>query len=200
MTIIVLPDDMVPNDATPFLRDFGGVLTPFLGGEEQRINRVGNRFGLRVTIPPKLYRDRGMVLVSRLLQARQDRLRMRWPLLGFNPGATGSPAIAATVTGGMAIPLKGLPAGYPIREGQFFSIIHNGRRYVHMFTADVAASGGGTVTASIFPMLRKGLSVDDVVELLLPMIEGFVLPGEELSWRMSVDKMVDVSFSVVEAG
>src|SRR3546814_15841447 len=39
------------------------------------------------------------------------------------------------------------------------------------------------VTASIFPPLRTSLSVNDVVEIAAPKIEGHVLPGEELSWR-----------------
>src|SRR3546814_9072759 len=83
--------------------------------------------------------------------------------------------------------IKSLTPSYAIREGQFFSIVHGGRRYVHMFTASVVASGTGTVTASIFPPLRTSLSVNDVVEIVAPKIEGHVLPGEELSWQLALD-------------
>src|SRR3546814_19804997 len=68
-----------------------------------------------------------------------------------------------------------------------------------MFTASVVASGTGTVTASIFPPLRTSLSVNDVVEIAAPKIEGHVLPGEELSWQLALDHTTGISFSVMEA-
>src|SRR3546814_3601578 len=64
-----------------------------------------------------------------------------------------------------------------------------------MFTASVVASGTGTVTASIFPPLRTSLSVNDVVEIAAPKIEGLVLPGEELSWQLSLDHTTGISRS-----
>ncbi len=199
MTIIALPLTPAPNGATPLLRDFGGVLTPFLGGPEQRINRVGTRFGIRVTMPPMESDEAGRRFVSKLLQARQGRALMKWPQLAFDPGATGNPLINAAVTGGSAIPIKGLPAGYAAKDGQFFSIIRAGRRYVHMFTGDGAANGSGGLAAQIFPMLRTSLLVNDVIELAQPMIEGHVLPGEELAWEMSLERNIGLSFSIMEA-
>ncbi|GLT01810.1 MAG: hypothetical protein AB7E60_15245 [Sphingobium sp.] len=197
---ITLPADPAPNGATPFLRDFGGVLTPSLGGPELRINRVGTRFGLRVTMPPLLSDEAGRLFVARLLQARFDRLLMEWPLLDFDPGTPGAPLISAAVSGGSVIGIKGLAAGYQVREGQFFSIVHGGRRYMHMFTAAATASGAGVIAAAtIFPMLRSNLAVNDVLEIAKPMIEGNVLPGDELSWELDVARLVGLAFSVVEA-
>src|SRR3546814_12881129 len=95
--------------------------------------------------------DNGRIFVSRLLQAKQDRLLMDWPQPGFTIGAPGSPLVSTAASGGTALAIKSLTPSYAIREGQFFSIVHGGRRYVHMFTASVVASGTGTVTASIFP-------------------------------------------------
>lgn len=199
MAVIVLPSDPAPNGATPMLRDFGGTLTPFLGGPEQRINRLGTRLGIRVSMPPMRNGDNGRIFVSRLLQAKQDRLLMDWPQPGFTIGAPGSPLVSTAASGGTALAIKSLTPSYAIREGQFFSIVHGGRRYVHMFTASVVASGTGTVTASIFPPLRTSLSVNDVVEIAAPKIEGHVLPGEELSWQLALDHTTGISFSVMEA-
>lgn len=197
---ISLPADPAPNGATPFLRDFGGVLTPSLGGPELRINRVGTRFGLRVTMPPLLSDEAGRLFVARLLQARFDRLLMEWPLLDFDPGTPGAPLISAAVSGGSVIAIKGLAAGYQVREGQFFSIVHGGRRYVHMFTAGATADSSGLISAAtIFPILRTSLSVNDVLELAQPMIEGNVLPGDELSWDVDTARLIGLSFSVSEA-
>jgi hypothetical protein len=196
---VSLPATPSPNSGVPLLRDFGGILTPFLGGPEQRINRVGTRFGVRITMGILPSDNAGRTFVSRLLQARQDRLLMKWPLGNFNPGATGSPLINANVASGSAIVIKGLPASYAAKEGQFISIIHSGRRYVHMFTGDGTANGSGVLTIQIFPMLRTAISTNDVVEIAQPMIEGNVLPGEELSWELSVEKNINLVFSVMEA-
>src|SRR3546814_1996587 len=91
-----------------------------------------------------------------------DLLLMDWPQPGFTIGAPGSPLVSTAASGGTALAIKSLTPSYAIREGQFFSSVHGGRRYVHMFTASVVASGTGTVTASIFPPLRTSLSVNDV--------------------------------------
>ncbi|WP_334182048.1 hypothetical protein [Novosphingobium sp.] len=199
MPVISLPDTAVPNSAIPYLRDFGGVLTPFLGGPEQRINRPGSRFGLRVILPSKRTKDEAMVIQSRLLRAREDRLLMAWPQPDFDTGNPGAPKLAAAVASGTVIPLSGLTAGYPIKEGQYASIIHAGRRYLHMFTADAVATAGGAVTTSMWPMIRTPLSAGDVVEIARPMIEGLVNPGEELSWQLALQRVADFSFTIAEA-
>ena len=196
---ISLPTDPKPNGATPVLRDFGGVLTPFLGGPEQRINRVGTRFGIRVSMPPLESSVDGRLFVARLNQAKTDRLLMEWPLLDFNPGSPGSPLVSAATASGSTVPLKGMTPGYQGKEGQFLSFVHSSRRYMHMLTADFIVNGSGNATAAIFPMLRVGLSLNDVVEIATPMIEGHVVPGDELSWEMSVDRLIGISFSVMEA-
>lgn len=196
---ITLPSTAVPNGATPLLRNWGGVLEPFLGGPEQIINRLGTRFGIRATMPPMESADTARIVVSRLLQAKTSRLLMDWPLLDFDPGSPGAPKISAATASGSTIPIKGMNAGYQGKEGQFFSIVHNSRRYLHMFTADFTASGTGTATATIFPMLRINLATDDVLEIAQPKIEGNVLPGDELNWTMALAGLIDTSFSVMEA-
>lgn len=195
---ILLPTSPAPAGATPLFRDFGGVLTPFMGGEEQTINRVGDRFGVRVTMPAMKTQQQGMLFVARLLRAKKERLLMRWPLNGFVPGAPGTPRVSATASG-MVLPIKGLTPGYAAREGQWFSIIRAGRRYFHQFAADGEADGSGNLSGLIFPMLRRTMQVNDVIEIAEPMIEGHVLPGEELSWDLAVANFLSISFSVLEA-
>ena len=195
---VTLPTCPYPTDYQVLLRDFGAVLTPFLGGPEQRINRLGMRFGLRLTMPP-MDADEGMVYLSRLLQGRQSTVILPWPLLDFDPGTSGAPLVSAAVTSGTTIPIKGLTPGYQVKEGQFFSVIHAGRRYVYMFTADATANGSGNLSAAIFPLLRTALSINDVIEIAQPKIEGLVMPGEEISWQIGLDNAREFSFSVLEA-
>lgn len=196
---ITLPTTPAPTSGAPLLRDFGGVMTPFLGGPEQLINRVGTRFGIRYTMPIMETADQARVFVSRLLQGRKDRVLMRWPHLSFNPGPVGTPLISAAVTAGSAIVIKDLTANYAAKEGQFFSIVSGGRRYIHMFSGDGTASALGVLSISIFPPLRKSLAVNDVVEMTTPIIEGHVSPGDEMSWELSVEKFAQIQFSVMEA-
>lgn len=198
MTVIVMPDWVVPNGATPFLRDFGAVLTPFLGGPEQRINRLGTRFGVRITLPPAQTRSDALIIQSRLLRAREDRLRMEWMQPDFDTGAPGAARVAAAIVSGTAVPLKGMAAGYQAKEGQFLSLVHGARRYLHIFATDGTVGGDGTLNANIWPMLRTNLSNNDVVEIAPPMIEGLVSPGEELSWQISVDRLASFSFTLAE--
>lgn len=199
MAIIEMPDWVVPSSADVFLRDFGTVLTPFLGGPEQRINRLGTRFGLRITLPPMPTRDKALVVQSRLLRAREDRLRMEFPQPDFDTGTPGAPLIAAAVTSGVALPLKGMTPGYTVKEGQYLSVVHAGRRYVYIFAADGTVASGGTLTAAIWPLLRVPLSINDVVEIAAPRLEGLVSPGDELSWQISVDRVASFSFTLAES-
>lgn len=196
---ISLPTCPMPTDYQVMLRDFGSIMTPFLGGPELRINRIGMRFGLKLDMPP-LDEDEGRLYLSRLLQGRRERVLLPWPMLDFDPGTPGDPLVMSAVSGGSVISITGLAEGYEIQEGQFFSLIHSGRRYVYMFTAGATADSSGQIsTATIFPMLRTALSAGDVIEIAEPMIEGHVLPGEELSWQIDISNGRSFSYSVMEA-
>ncbi|UZW54972.1 hypothetical protein NUH86_16075 [Sphingobium sp. JS3065] len=197
MAVITMPDWVVPSAAEIFLRDFGTVLTPFLGGPEQRINRLGTRFGMRITLPPMPTRDRALVVQSRLLRAREDRLLMEVPQPDLEVGSIGTPLVAAAVASGTAVPLKGMTPGAQVKEGQFLTFVHAGRRYDHIFAADGTVGAGGTLSAAIWPLLRTPLSNNDVVEMPARM-EGLVSPGDEISWQISVDRLASFSFTLAE--
>lgn len=197
MAAIALPTCPMPIEATPFLRDFGGDLVPFMGGPEQRINRIGTRWGVRYTMP-EMEGEEARQFVARLTRGKQQRVLMPWPVTDFDPGSPGTPLIHTAAAGGSAIVLKGMTVGYVVREGQFFSIVHNARRYIHMSTGDATVSALGTVPVSIFPPLRSAVAVNDVVEIEAPMIEGNVMPGEEWGWTVDLIGEVGLSFTLAE--
>lgn len=202
MAVITLPDTMVPSGATPFLRDFGSVQTPFLGGEDFRVNRLGMRLGGRFVMPPKVYGTDGRVLINRLILARQQRLVVSWPQPGFDPGDEGTPKVKVAVSGGNVLQIKGLPADKPLYEGQFLSVCvasEGGRRYLHPLAQDESADASGDAVVHLSIPIRMSFAVNDIVEIADPKIEGHVLPGDELSWSISVEHLVDIQFSVVEA-
>jgi len=195
---ILLPATPEPGSATPSYIDYGGILRPFLGGSDQKLNRLGNRFACDFTMPPMLLAETGRIWVSRLVQARQTGAIMEWPQPGFETGSPGLPTVRGSGAGGTNLPLKSVSAGYTIVEGQFLSVIHGGRRYLHMANADATADSTGKVSVSISPMLRFTPTDGDVVEIARPMIEGFV-EGNEQPWDLDTARTTGLSFRIREA-
>jgi hypothetical protein len=191
---ILLPACPLPNEAQPFLISFGGNLTPFLGGPVQHINRLGDRFGIRYVMP-ELDGEEARSYIARLLRGRNERVLIPWFRTVFDQPDEGAPKVASGVSGGMAVPITGVAGGYTTYEGQFLSIVHDGRRYMHMATGNLTGNG----TLGIWPPLRTALNANDVVELADPMIEGLVSPGDEISWSHAIDLTTAISFSVVES-
>jgi hypothetical protein len=197
MASIVLPTCPIPNEVTPFLRTFGGILVPFLGGPDQAINRIGTRMGLRV-IMPSLDNDEARPLYTRLMRGKQVGAILNYPLFDFDPGSPPSPHITAASTG-TALRLGGLGAGYKLRDGQPLSVSRGGRWYLHFITGDVTADESGTVVASVFPPTRVAYGFADQVAIVAPKIEGNISPGDENSWQIALDNSIEIAFSIVES-
>ncbi|WP_242140875.1 hypothetical protein [Sphingomonas sp. TREG-RG-20F-R18-01] len=179
------------------LLDWGGTLTPPLGGASQRLDRLGSRHALDVPLPSMKMEPTGRIWLSRLKRAKSLGALYPVPLEGFNPGAPGAPIIAAANQAGTTLQLAGFSANYPFSEGQWFSIIHLGRRYLHSIDADGIAANDGTAVVSITPMLRIIPTVGDVCEFAVPMIEG-AIAGNSVEWSLRLEPWVDINFSITE--
>lgn len=172
MASIILPTTPGVKSVKPMLLSFGGLLTPFLGGPTQRINRLGTRWAMRATMPI-MPAEQARFWVSALAQSVDRGAVMIIPQ-DIDIGSPGAPQLSASVGAGTTMPIKGLPAFHPIKDGQFLSVVRAGRRYTHMFVGDAVASSGGTINASVWPMIRTGLIVNDIVEIAQPKIEGWI--------------------------
>jgi len=128
--LVQLPDWPAPNGATPGLIDFGGFLVPLLGGRVQRLDRMGNRHRIAITIPPLGYGDEGRIWIQRLKRGKTAGVRMEYPLLDFEPGPCGKPVADGADQGGRLLKLRGLRRGYAVREGQPFSLVQPEGRYL----------------------------------------------------------------------
>jgi hypothetical protein len=195
--MIELPDWAVPNSASPTYVDFGGLLTPGLGGRVQRIDRMGNRFRVSVGFPPMVSKDRGRILVSRLLRAKSEGLRLEFPLLGFKPGSPGAPKVNGAGQSGRTLIADGFTPNYIIREGQWFSLEEDGQHYLHNVDAEVVANASGQATLTISPMLRVEPSDNAVLHFSKPMLEGYVR-GEEWQWQMSLSHHLTLEAEIEE--
>jgi hypothetical protein len=167
--------------ATPSLVDFGGVLTPALGGAEQRINRLGSRFQIAMVVDFDTDEE-ARRFGQRLRMAKREGALQRFVQIGVKPTAVGTPLVDGAVAGGTTLPIKGLLPGYALLEGQFFSIIVGGRRYLHSAAEQAIADDSGDLEITIDPALRISLAGNEVIEIAKPMIEGLV-DGDEVSWE-----------------
>jgi hypothetical protein len=196
--VIELPAWAVPNGAEPFLIDFGGITEPALGSEEQRIDRMGNRFGIAVTFPPFETRQQGRIIVSRLIRAKTEGLRIEYPLLDFDPGVPGAIAVDGGGQAGRSLIVRGATPHYAFREGQPFSIERaDGRHYLQFLDAEIVADAAGEAALPISPMLRDEFLDGAACHFAKPMIEGFVR-GDEWRWKLSVERLVSVEFELRE--
>lgn len=92
--------------------------------------------------------------------------------------------------------LVGYPNGSLVR-GEFFSIVHDGRRYLHMVTANKGVPQSGSLSVPIWPMLRF-LTVDgEACEFTQPMIEGRLV-GFDKGATLSGIRIEPLQWSIVE--
>lgn len=195
--MIVLPDWAIPNGASPQLMDFGIVLRPATGAAVTRIDRPGNRFQVQFSFPP-MKADKARLVVSRLIAAKSDGLRIEYPLLGVKQGSPGSPVVDGTSAAGTSLPLRGLNPGYTAKEGFWLTVIDaDGTYYLHNVRANVVAGSDGKATLTVSPMLRSELADGATVLLGKPMVEGLVT--SDASWSLPTNHLIEIGFTLEEA-
>lgn len=196
---VALPLSPAPTEAEPTYLDWGGILRPIFGGSLQKLNRMGDRYAIDVTMPPMRMESTGRLWVADLILAQRQGAIFPWPQLDLVIGSPGAPVVDGTGQAGALINLRGFTAGYVVRKGQFFSIIHGGRRYLHMASAEMTAGGDGKIAAlPIAPMLRVQPSNGAICEFAAPKIEGFI-EGDARSWTLNVARFTGLSFRIIEA-
>lgn len=91
----------------------------------------------------------------------------------------GSVVVDNIVADRSRIALSGLPAGFTVAAGEFFSITHSsGRVYFGTFCEDATASGAGvTPNREIRPHLHLGVSAGASVQLVRPYFKAIIPPG-----------------------
>jgi len=83
-----------------------------------------------------------------------------------------------TAAGGETISLSGLPAGFIITTGDYFSFPWLGGRHLVKALANATASGGGAISAlPIAPWLRAGGATGVTVDLVRPYCLMKMVPG-----------------------
>lgn len=195
--MIDLPDYPAPNGATPVYLDKGGITRGGLGAPDQRVNRLGGRFGLAVTMPVLPSAKLGRKWVARLIRAQEEGARMEWPQLDFDVGEPGTVRINGAGQAGSTLAVDGASPGYAFREGQFFSIITGGAHHIYMVTTETLANGSGQASLPIWPPLRVQHADNDLCEFRKPLIEGFV-QGDVAQWELQLGNFIGLQFEIYE--
>jgi len=181
--------------------DFGSTITPPTGGPDQRVNRLGNRWSVEVTMPPMPNLEIGQRFVSRLIRGKSEGVRMALPMLGTSSGDVGTPRLALSPGVGRTIDVKNIIADHEIREGQFFSIETGGRHYVYMSNVDVMTSSApdpaSQATIQVSPLLRIAHAINDGVHFERPFIEGLIY-GDADEWEIGLTRNVELVFEIRE--
>ena len=178
--------------------DFGGTLTPGLGGPVQRINRNGNRFAVAVQLPPMKPIDARAWLVA-LNRGVREGVRWRLRQVELLPGSPGTVRVNGAGQAGTSLQVDGANPNYPFRLGQFFNIIHSGQYYLHQVAAPVNASSTGTATLSIETPLRIEPADNALIEIGQPLVEG-LLADNGFEWSIDRARLVGISFTIMERG
>ena len=177
---VLLPAYGVRADK-PRLVDYGGALKAVLGGPTLNLLRLGTRHAIDIT--PRVMRaePQGRIWSSRLRQAKIYGALFAFGQDGLAIGAPGAPVVNGGGQTGSGLALRGFTPGYVVREGQAFSLVTGGRRYLYFAAADATASGAGALQLAIFPMLRAIPSDADVCEFSAPILQGLI-SGNEAAW------------------
>lgn len=194
MTAIVLTGIKV-RTATVRILDFGMLLTPPLGGPVQRINRLGNRYAIDIEVPPMKEEPDGRRFTVLLERALANGAAFPVPQTDLRIPPAGAPLVNGAVASGSTLPLRGLTPNFMFRAGQYLSISHSGRRYLHRVTAEAFADGAGVASVTLTPMLRTPLSDGDAVEVERPLIEGWI---QAPSWELMTAPFTSVRFTISE--
>lgn len=167
---IALPTNPAPREASPRLITARNELRSAFGGSTQRINRLGSRWAIDITMPPMEYAT-AMAWAALLEEADTAVMRIYQP--GFDTGSPGTPRVKGAGQTGNVLVVDGLTNGYVLKAGQFLSVIISGQRFAYQVRADVTVASG-EAAIPIRPLIRKSPADNAVVEIADPMIEGFV--------------------------
>lgn len=180
------------------LLDFGGVLTPPLGGARQRIDRVGTRHGFDFETPAMPVEPDGRIWSMRLSRAKTEGALIWIPEPGLVLNAAeGAPVARVSTAGGSAFLLGGATAGLVIPEGKWVSHIHDGRRYAYRVAASVTVNGGGQADLTLWPMLRTVVTAGDVLEIAVPKMQAVSISGD-FGYPQDAELTPAFSFSLEE--
>lgn len=192
-----LPSLPLGTQTTLVLKSNANILDSSFGGPSQRNAKMGDRWHYESVCRP-MRADQAEAVIVPLLLGLSEKLIAEVPQPGKDIGNPGNPTVSAGGQAGSSLTISGFTPGYPIQQGQFFSIVANGVRYLHKVKEATTANGSGAATVKFLPMLKVSPPAGSVCEFAHPKIEGFV-NGNEQGWTTGMVENVGLTFKIIEA-
>lgn len=200
---VALPTNGI-NNATPRFVDRGGILEAALGGDDQRLDRLGSKFGCNFSTKP-MKAEEARIWIARLIRGKREKASIKFPQPGLVNQWSGDGTISAVGPNAEIVNVfpnnQATDLGKVLKEGQFLSLVVNGKRYLHQVTSDglvISDPGGNYCSVVIQPPTRITIPNGTVAEILTPTIEGYV-KGDEFSWNIDNAKIYGLTFDIEEA-
>ncbi|MBB4154181.1 hypothetical protein GGQ80_002091 [Sphingomonas jinjuensis] len=181
-------------------RLFTGTQEGALGGPDLAIPRMGDRFAIDVETAQLRQDAQGRALIAALTVAAalDARMVVHEPDLPRPSSAGPTVRVAGGGQAGSTLRIRGARKGAVIVTRKYLTIVHGGKGYLHMVTADVRVGADGTAALPLWPMLRFLTADDEAVAIDRPFIEGRLLgfDGKGAKWvRNRIDPF---TFSIEE--
>jgi hypothetical protein len=195
--MITLPSSPGPRAVSWQPIDFGQTLPGALGGADQRVNRLGNRWACTVELPP-MRPEKARAWSAALVRGLQEGVSWRIRQVGTPTGSPGTVLVKGAGQGGLNLLCDGFTNGFVLYAGQWLSILTGGQRYLHQSVSTQVAGASGELTIALDFPLRVTPADNSPVELGAPMIEGLLadVPG----WSLDPDRLArGFSFTIAEA-
>lgn len=201
---VTLPTYPGPKAASLLASDAGGWQMATLGGADIRLDRLGDRFGLAVVMPPMKWHTIDGVSAARVWSSRLNRgiaeeVIMEVPQPDF---VTSAFAVEATLSAAAAqsvtVAMVGLGAAIVHPEGMMVTIKQTatGRHFLHQLRSTATSDGGGGGSFSLWPRTRIAIVNGDKILVRTPVIEGKVV--SPVPADMEQIRTVGIAFDIME--
>lgn len=202
---VTLPTWPGPKSASLRPVDAGSWQQATLGGDDVRLDRLGDRFALAVNLPPMKWHTIDGVSAARIWAIRLARGMSEGVLMevpqpdfdtaGFPPTVRVHTDTAAAQA--IQVPVFDVPLGVVLPEGIMVTIRKNatGRHYLHQLRATAIGTGDKTML-SLWPRTRVGVAWGDDVLIGAPVIEGRIV--DPTPYEMDEIRTVGLAFEVQE--
>lgn len=195
---IALPANAIA-EAEPFFIDRGGVMSSALNGPDQRLNRLGSRFGCTFRTKPLKGED-ARVWIARLIRGRHETATIKFPQPGVTPSriSSGSAFVYGAHAANASV-VRLVTNNTAWKEGEFLSFLVDGSdRYHTHQVIGTGVWGGGVFPVTIQPPTRRAMAANTPA-IMPPIIQGYVKGDQNMPWTADVARIYGLSFTIEEA-
>jgi len=179
------------------LIDAGGFITPMSGGKVQRINRLGSRFAMIVTLPPMTRNETSDAVMLDLLRGTQELIKVFIPSHNQNTFDTLGGAV---VTNGAlsastdTFQCSGADLNKTIHKGRWVNV---GTQLYKVKSANSSNSLGAIQNLEVWPLLRTSHDAGTSIGFDNPCVQGYI-DNDELDWEMALKRYEPLQFVIRE--